>query len=72
MRTKHRDLKPSKTYATKENAIKAVEKLFNHPEHGEELLHFTVVCNEEGRYFPICMHDAAVKVGAFAHFVTIS
>lgn len=72
MRTRHRDLKPSKTYASKENAIAAVEKLYNHPEAGEEILHFTVVRNEDGRWFPICMHDTAVKAGTFAHFVTIN
>lgn len=50
------------TYATAENAIKAVD------EHGFSDLRFIVAVNSRGRYFPVFIGEAAVREGVHFYF----
>ena len=59
-------LNPSKTYATKANAIKAVDKWSADP---QSRLTYVLVQNDEGRWFPIFIGERALQAGAhFAGF----
>lgn len=62
------DLTPSKTYATRDNAIKAVEKKFgpNEPLFGAADLHYIVTQHTDGRFFPVFIGERALQ--AQAHF----
>ena len=68
---KHLDLTPAKTYATRENAIKAVEKTFglrmDQPAQYERL-DFVIVANAEGRFFPMFLGERAIQAGMHFHF----
>ena len=63
------DLSSSKTYATKANAIKAVEKFFgdNRPE-----LRYTIYRNDEGRFFPVFLGTDALHAGIHFHFTVVA
>ncbi len=52
----------AKTYATRENAIKAVEKKFGN----ENDFRYLVIQDNEGRWFPVAIGEKAVLAGA--HF----
>lgn len=60
-------LKPSKTYKTEENAEEAVRKLFN-----PNAFNYMIVCGKDGRFFPICIGEAAVSNLTHFHFITVS
>ncbi|HET8686248.1 MAG TPA: hypothetical protein VFM18_06240 [Methanosarcina sp.] len=54
-----------KTYATEENAVKAVQKLFGH----NDQLRFAVFKDESsGRYYPMFFGMDALKEGVHFHF----
>lgn len=55
-----------KTYAYKENAIKAAEAAY-----GEHNLRYLVMENDEGRWVPIFIGQAAVQAGVHFHFTVI-
>lgn len=63
------NLTPAKTYATRDNAIKAVEKAFGDrmTQVGKERLDFVIVSNPEGRFFPLFLGERAIQAGA--HFL---
>lgn len=62
---KHITLTSSKLYATEENAVKAVQKRFS-----MTTFRFIVVCNEQGKFYPICLGPEALHAGTHFHFVT--
>lgn len=47
------DLQPVKTYASKENAIKAVEKKFVNLKSDTRLFNVVILPTEDGRFFPV-------------------
>lgn len=51
-----------RTYATAENARKAVER------KGLRYLRHFIMANEEGRFFPVFVGQEAVQHGAHFHF----
>ena len=53
------DLDPSKTYATRENANKAANKIYGN----NETLRFIICCNEVGRFFPVFLGEKALQAG---------
>jgi hypothetical protein len=55
-----------KTYAYKENAIKAAEAAY-----GKHNLRYLVMENDEGRWVPIFIGQAAVQAGVHFHFTVI-
>lgn len=61
---------PSKTYATKANAVKAVEAKFgpNQEHFGSADLHYVIMQNEEGRFFPLFIGERALHRGVHFHF----
>lgn len=59
---------PRKTYATEANAIAAVEKSL-----GDAPLRYMVVCNAEGRFFPIFIGEQGLQYGVhFRGFTIVS
>lgn len=75
MTTAHRiEFDAPKTYATRENAIKAVEKAFgpNHEHFGSADARYLVVPNAAGRWFPVFIGEAALKAGMHFRFCVAS
>lgn len=63
------NLTPNSTYATRDNAIKAVEKKFGERMTWDnEKLEFVIVANPEGRFFPLFLGERAVQAGMHFHF----
>ena len=56
---------PSKTYKTKQNAIKAVEKLYQKQDFS-----FLVMQSDDGRFYPVCIGNSAVEARTFQDFYT--
>lgn len=65
-------LTPVKTYATRENAIKAVEKkgFADTVKVGDQthLLRYIIYTHTDGRFFPVFLGQAAVMAGVHFHF----
>lgn len=60
------ELVPNKTYATKANAIKAVEKKF--PSEIYDGLTYLLQRTEDGRFFPVFVGERSVQAMAHFHF----
>ena len=54
---------PNKTYASRANAVKAVEKF---PAFIEA--RYFITCGDDGRFFPIFVGEKAVQLGVHFHF----
>lgn len=69
------NIEPVKTYATRENAIKAVEKkgfTDSVTIRGiEQNLRYFIHTHTDGRFFPIFLGEAAVQAGVHFHFNVI-
>lgn len=65
---------PNKTYATRENALKAVEKVYGPDEahFGSAKLHFVLMQNEAGRWFPLFIGERALQHGAHHKFCVMA
>jgi len=61
-------LESAKTYATRDNAIKAVDKKF--PALHSDLRYF-ITCTEDGRFFPVFIGHDAVRAGIHFHFCVV-
>lgn len=61
------ELTPTKTYATRENAIKAVDKKFGDKEFYANLIYFIHV-HTDGRFFPVFVGERAVQAMVHFHF----
>jgi hypothetical protein len=61
-------LEATKTYATRENAIKAFEKKFGHTN-----LRYIIMQHTDGRFFPAALFDGgrAMHEGVHFHFHVI-
>lgn len=56
------ELQPNKTYATRENAIKAVEKFFHDKmEHTHDSQTYFIHTHTDGRFFPVFVGERAVQ-----------
>lgn len=60
------ELENDKTYATRENAVKAVLKKF--PDIEDTELRFFIYTNPEGRFFPVFIGQEALTAGMHFHF----
>lgn len=58
------NLEPTKTYATRDNVVKAVEKKFGAPEHSR--LTYVIMTHTDGRFFPLFIGERAIQ--AQVHF----
>jgi hypothetical protein len=56
-----------KTYATEENAVKAVDK-YNLPDE----LRYIIMKNDEGRFFPVFIGMKAIEYGIHFRFNVIA
>ena len=67
-------LTPNKTYATRENARKAVEKVYgpNEDLQGSADLRWLLVQTEDGRWFPVFVGEQALRYQAFARFACVA
>jgi hypothetical protein len=65
---------PTQTYATRKNAIRAVEKVYgpNQPTFGAAKLHYLIMTNEEGRFFPVFVGERALQGMVHFHFCVIA
>lgn len=63
-------LEANKTYATIENAVKAVEKKF--PKAKEDGLHYFINRTEDGRFFPVFIGQKATLSGVHFHFNVVA
>lgn len=57
---------PHKTYKTKENAEEAVCRL-NIPDE----VRYIIVCDHDGRYYPIFIGELAIQYGVHWHFAVV-
>ena len=66
----HITLTPNKTYVTRENAIKAVEKQFGPNEKlmGAAKMHYIITQHTDGRFFPVFIGERAIQGMAHFHF----
>ena len=61
------DLQPTKTYASRENAIKAVEKkMFG------DSLYYLILTHTDGRFFPVFIGEKAILAGVHFHFHVVN
>jgi hypothetical protein len=65
---------PDKTYATRENAVKAVEKAYgpNEELYGAAELHYITMQNPEGRWFPVFIGERALQRGVHHKFCVMA
>ena len=65
---------PSKTYATRANAIKAVEKVYgeNRDRWPDADLQYVVMTTAEGRWFPLFIGERALQHQVFRHFAVMA
>lgn len=63
-------LEASKDYATRENAIKAVQKVFgaNHEHFGSADVRYVVVQGDNGRWFPLFIGESALRFNVHHRF----
>lgn len=67
------ELQPNKTYATRENAIKAVEKFFyDKMEHTHENQMYFIHVHTDGRFFPVFVGERAVQAHLHFHFNVVA
>lgn len=60
-------LEANKTYATPENAVKAVEKK-NFPDNLRYIIHQSA----DGRFFPVFLGEAAIQAMVHFHFNVVA
>lgn len=65
---------PNKTYATRENAIRAVEKVYgeNKAYWPSADLHYVIMATAEGRWFPLFIGERALQHQVFRHFAVMA
>jgi len=56
----------SKTYATRDNAIKAFVKVYG----TDVSFNWTIATDATGRFFPLCIGQRALDCGTHFHFAT--
>ena len=62
------ELTPVKTYKTRENAIKAVEKFDVADEFQGKQIRYIVMTHTDGRFFPVFLGEVAVQAGLHFKF----
>ena len=62
------NIEPTKTYKTKENAIKAAEKMYS----GYPELRYFIHTHTNGRFFPVFVGMKALELGVHFNFNIIA
>ena len=65
-------LQANKTYATRENAIKAVDKKFALSSSTCDELRYFITCTDDGRFFPLFIGQDSVQAGVHWHFNVVA
>ncbi len=65
------ELTPNKTYATRENAIKAVQKKFGDREFDKNCWYF-IHTHTDGRFFPVFVGERAIQAGVHFSFNVVA
>ena len=65
------ELTPVRTYATRENAVKAVQKFYGDREFTNNVRYF-VATHTDGRFFPVFVGQAALSEGIHFKFNIIA
>lgn len=60
------ELIPTRTYATRENVEKAIDKF--PPIRKNPALRYFVATHSDGRFFPVFLGESAVQAGIHFHF----
>lgn len=70
MTTAHRIQFQAKGYATRENAIKAVEKVLgkNHEHYGSADVQWLIAVTDEGRFLPVFLGERCLQHGIHTRF----
>lgn len=63
-------LEMTKTYATHDNAVKAVEKKFGGDRHNN--LRYLVLTHTDGRFYPVFLGETALKEMVHFHFHVVA
>lgn len=67
------NLNPLKTYATRENAVKVVEKKYGVADcAGGTDLHYIICTHTDGRFFPVFIGERAVRRGVHFNFNVVA
>ena len=64
------NIQPTKTYATAENAQRAVDKKIVNPELAD--LRYMVVQHADGRFYPLFVGMEALNAGIHFHFNVVA
>lgn len=62
---------PSRTYATAENAVKAVLKVFPADRAANSDLNYMLLTDKDGRFYPVFIGERACNAGAHFHFCVV-
>ena len=64
----------SKDYATRENAIKAVQRIYgpNVDRFGATELHYVIAVTPAGRFYPVFIGERAVRAGVHFKFAVVA
>jgi len=66
------ELTPVKTYKTRENATKAVEKLNLPEEFQGKLIRYFIATHTDGRFFPVFLGEVSIQAGIHFHFNVVA
>lgn len=61
-------LQPNRTYATRENAVTAVNKRYTEVDG----LRYVVMCDDAGRFFPVFIGERAITEGVHFNFCVVN
>jgi uncharacterized protein YegP (UPF0339 family) len=64
------ELTGTKTYATKANAIKAVDKVVKNPQYDN--LRYMIITTDDGRFFPCFIGQECLQAGIHFHFAVVA
>ena len=65
---KYIKLEPIKTYATEDNAHKAVDKFYA----DDDSLSYIIMRTDEGRFYPLFIGNRAIEKGVFFNFGVVN
>lgn len=63
---------PNKTFSTHARAVAAVNETYGPALFVQAALRYFITCDENGRYFPVFVGEAAVHAGVHFHFNVVA
>lgn len=64
----------SKTYATRENAVKAAQRVYgaNVERPADAELHYVIAATPDGRFYPVFIGERAIRAGVHFNFPVVA